>query len=118
MRPQAASKCVRKRQANVCGRGKKELLEQATLEYISFDALNLYSVIPVLKKSWTNIAQQPYNTRKTAKKMTAVRDIQEMDNPERLRYFRVIDQLRGFGINEDLPLPQVSFRLSLTQKPF
>lgn len=42
--------------------------------------------------------------------MTAVRDIQEMDNPERLRYFRMIDQLRGFGINEDLPLPQVSFR--------
>ncbi|PTB58443.1 hypothetical protein M431DRAFT_3404 [Trichoderma harzianum CBS 226.95] len=39
--------------------------------------------------------------------MTAVRDIQEMDNPERLRYFRVIDQLRGFGINEDLPLPQI-----------
>jgi hypothetical protein len=43
--------------------------------------------------------------------MTAVRDIQEMDNPERLRYFRVIDQLRGFGINEDLPLPQASFPL-------
>ncbi|KAL7946063.1 P-loop containing nucleoside triphosphate hydrolase protein [Trichoderma barbatum] len=37
----------------------------------------------------------------------AGRDIQEMDNPERLRYFRVIDQLRGFGINEDLPLPQI-----------
>jgi hypothetical protein len=74
------------------------------------DALNLSSVISVLKKSWTNIAQQQYNTRKAAKKMTAVRDIQEMDNPERLRYFRVIDQLRGFGINEDLPLPQVSFR--------
>ncbi|KAK8141153.1 hypothetical protein G3M48_000691 [Beauveria asiatica] len=36
-----------------------------------------------------------------------MRDIQDMDNPERLRYFQVIDDLRGFGINEDLPLPQI-----------
>lgn len=43
--------------------------------------------------------------------MAAGQDIQEMDNPECLRYFRVIDQLRGFGINEDLLLPQASFPL-------
>lgn len=49
----------------------------------------------------------------TVEKRTKVRGIQEMDNPERLRYFRVIDQLRGFGINEDLPLPQASCRLAL-----
>ncbi|KAM3555661.1 hypothetical protein MY1884_005477 [Beauveria asiatica] len=36
-----------------------------------------------------------------------MRDIQDMDNPERLRYFQIIDDLRGFGINEDLPLPQI-----------
>ncbi|KAK3175449.1 hypothetical protein K4F52_010257 [Lecanicillium sp. MT-2017a] len=36
-----------------------------------------------------------------------MRGIQDMDNPERLRYFQVIDQLRGLGINEDLPLPQI-----------
>ncbi|KND86130.1 hypothetical protein TOPH_09244 [Tolypocladium ophioglossoides CBS 100239] len=40
--------------------------------------------------------------------MTKIRNIQDMDNPERSRYFRVIDQLRGFGISEDLPLPQAS----------
>lgn len=42
------------------------------------------------------------------RKMTKVQSIQDMDNPERSRYFRVIDQLRAFGINEDLPLPQAS----------
>ncbi|KAL7808711.1 P-loop containing nucleoside triphosphate hydrolase protein [Trichoderma gracile] len=30
--------------------------------------------------------------------MTAIRDIQDIDNPERLRYFQAIDQLRGLGI--------------------
>ncbi|XWX00709.1 hypothetical protein V2A60_008730 [Cordyceps javanica] len=43
----------------------------------------------------------------TVKKSTTMQDIQDMDNPERLRYFQVIDDLRGFGINEDLPLPQI-----------
>ncbi|TQV90207.1 dynamin [Cordyceps javanica] len=37
-----------------------------------------------------------------------MRDIQAMDNPERLRYFQVIDELRELGINEDLPLPQIA----------
>ncbi|KAJ4161690.1 uncharacterized protein LMH87_007714 [Akanthomyces muscarius] len=41
------------------------------------------------------------------KKSITMKDIQDMDNPERLRYFQVIDDLRGFGINEDLPLPQI-----------
>lgn len=49
--------------------------------------------------------QNPYCMRR---KMTKVQGIQDMDNPERSRYFRVIDQLRAFGINEDLPLPQAS----------
>ncbi|KAL6879909.1 P-loop containing nucleoside triphosphate hydrolase protein [Trichoderma longibrachiatum] len=43
----------------------------------------------------------------TAGKMTAVGGIQEMDNPERLKYFGVIDDLRGLGVNEELPLPQI-----------
>lgn len=47
----------------------------------------------------------------TAGTMTAVRGIQEIDNPERLRYFRAIDQLRSLGVNEELPLPQARIRL-------
>lgn len=35
-------------------------------------------------------------------------DLEDMDNPDRTRYFQVIDELRGLGINEDLPLPQAS----------
>lgn len=45
----------------------------------------------------------------SVERVMRVPGIQEMDNPERLKYFRVIDQLRGFGINEELPLPQVGY---------
>ena len=48
--------------------------------------------------------------KRTKAKDINTSQIGEMDNPERLKYFKVIDQLREYGVNEDLPLPQVSIK--------